>query len=401
MLSIWAQFQGSTFAEAVLTRRYQRKTHPHARYCAAVAASRYHGLAPAVAETAVFQRLTVWIVEIAGGSLMQTLIAIGAGVLVAALVAIAEMLHARRVARVGRLAFGPEERPRPWTRIVGPIRSIALGAFAWALVTIILLSTGYFSAPPEPIGAHTRHLVFIADLSPSMYLADAGPGGDEARRARMAEVVSGVLDRVGGDLTFSIIGIYTDALPVVLQVRDRAVVRNVFDGMPLTYAMGPGQTDLGTSISKSMELIAPFREKSTTVFICTDGDTTPLAVPIAAPRSVVKTTVLGVGDTEKGTFIDGHQSRQDAGMLRAIASSLNAEYININKRHVPTSALSDLVVRPPSGNAWSLIDISIAVMGVTGFILAFIPVAQQYAGTGWRVRSVGMPAGASRAVEAA
>src|SRR5687768_2969603 len=122
---------------------------------------------------------------------MQTLIAIGTGVIVAILVAIAEKLHARRVARVGRLAFGPEERPRPWTRAVGPVRAIFLGAFAWALTTLILLNTGYFAPEPAPVGANTRHLVFIVDLSPSMYLSDAGPKRDVARRARMAEVVGG------------------------------------------------------------------------------------------------------------------------------------------------------------------------------------------------------------------
>ena len=315
----------------------------------------------------------------------QVLVAISAGGGVTLLVALAEMLHARRVRRVGRLAFGPEERARPWTHVVAPLRSICLGAFAWGLTTLILTTSGLFQAAPPPVGSGTRHLVFIADMSPSMYLKDAGPKRDQMRRARMAEVVEGVLDRVSGDVSFSIIGFYTDALPVVLQGRDRSVVRNVLDGMPLVYAMGVGQTDLGLSISKAMELVKPFPKSSVTVFICTDGDTVTLAQPLHAPPSVARTTVLGVGDTERGTFIDGHQSRQDATMLRSIGSALDAEYINVNDRHVPTAAMSGLVLGTGAGGRMNLKEMAILVMGLTAAVLALIPVAQQYAGTGWRL----------------
>jgi Ca-activated chloride channel family protein len=322
----------------------------------------------------------------------QMLVAILAGGGVALLVALAEALHARRVRRVGRLAFGPEERPRAWTRVVAPLRSLCLGAFAWGLATLILNASGLFQATPPPVGSGTRHLVFVADMSPSMYLKDAGPKLDQMRRARMAEVVEGVLDRVSGDVSFSVIGFYTDALPVVLKIRDRSVVRNALDGMPLVYAMGVGQTDLGSSISKAMELIRPFPKSSVTMFICTDGDTVTLAQPLHAPPSVERVTVLGVGDTERGTFIDGHQSRQDATMLRAIASALNAEYINVNDRHVPTAAMSGLVLGGGAGGGMNLKEIAIWAMGLTAAILALIPVAQQYAGTGWRLH---LPSAAS------
>jgi Ca-activated chloride channel family protein len=316
----------------------------------------------------------------------QILVAILCGVVVALLVALAEWLHARRVQRVGRLAFGTEERPRPWIRIVAPLRCLCLGGFAWGLATLILLSSGLFEAPPAKIGSGTRHLVFIIDLSPSMYLEDAGPKRDQSRRMRMAEVVGGILDRVGGDVTFSVVGFYTNAMPVVLQVRDRAVVRNAFDGMPLVYAMAVGKTDLATSISKSMELIEPFPKRSASVFICTDGDSVAASQPLITPASVERVTVLGVGDTERGTFIDGHQSRQDVTVLSAVASALKGEYLDINDRHVPTTALTGLVQAPSRGSKISLVDAAIFVMGLTASLLAFIPVAQQYAGTGWRVR---------------
>ena len=314
----------------------------------------------------------------------ELLIPISAGGGVALLAALAEALHARRVRRVGRLAFGPEARARPWTRVVGPLRSVCLGALAWALATLVLTTSGLFQAPPPPVGSGTRHVVFVADMSPSMYLKDAGPKRDQMRRARMAEVVEGLLDRVSGDVSFSIIGFYTEALPVVLRGRDRAVVRNALDGMPLVYAMGVGQTDLGSSISRAMELVKPFPKSSVTMFICTDGDSVAISQPLHAPPSVERATVLGVGDTERGTFIDGHQSRQDVTVLRSIASALHAEYINVNDRHVPTAAVSGLVLAPGGGGA-NLKEVAIWVMGLTAAVLAFIPVAQQYAGTGWRL----------------
>ncbi len=316
----------------------------------------------------------------------QTAVAIGVGVFVAIIVAIAELLHARRVGRVGRLAFGPDESARGWTRVIGPLRSVCLGAFAWALVALILFNTGAFAGAPAPIGSGTRHIVFIADLSPSMYLADAGADGTETRRARMAEVFDGLLERVGGDVTFTVIGFYTDALPIVSQVRDREVARNVFSDLPLIYAMGIGETDLGLSMQKSMELLATFRKKSAYVFICTDGDTTAITQAIAVPESVKRVTVLGIGDPEKGTFIDGRQSKQDASTLRSLASMLDANYYDVNTRHFPTSELSDLVVRQGSGGKLNQAGLSLAIMAITATILAFIPVAQQYGGTKWQIR---------------
>jgi Ca-activated chloride channel homolog len=95
--------------------------------------------------------------------------------------------------------------------------------------------------------------------------------------------------------------------------------------------------------------------------------------------------VLGVGDTERGTFIDGHQSRQDVTVLRSIAAALGAEYINVNDRHVPTAAMSGLILGSGSGGGLNLKELAIWAMGLTAALLAFIPVAQQYAGTGWRL----------------
>jgi Ca-activated chloride channel family protein len=163
--------------------------------------------------------------------------------------------------------------------------------------------------------------------------------------------------------------------------------------MPLVYAMGAGPTELGPSVARAMELVKPFPKSSVTLFLCTDGDTVPVAEPLYAPPSIDRATVLGVGDTERGTFIDGHQSRQDVAVLQSIASALHAEYINVNDRHVPTAAMSGLVL-PPGEAGWNLKLAAIRVMAMASAILAFIPVAQQYAGTGWRLHLPGAVRGA-------
>ncbi len=68
-------------------------------------------------------------------------------------------------------------------------------------------------------------LIFLADLSPSMYLKDAGKDGSQTRQERMKDVVDGILDRVSGNLRFGVIAFYTESLPVVMEARDPELVR--------------------------------------------------------------------------------------------------------------------------------------------------------------------------------
>src|SRR4051812_38188113 len=87
------------------------------------------------------------------------------------LAALAEWLHVRRIRVVARLAFGPEGRARSWTHAVPWLRALSLAALAWGLVTLLTMrqlgddAAGANRKPGEP----TR-LVFVGDLSPSMYL---------------------------------------------------------------------------------------------------------------------------------------------------------------------------------------------------------------------------------------
>ncbi|RYD73912.1 MAG: VWA domain-containing protein, partial [Verrucomicrobiaceae bacterium] len=262
---------------------------------------------------------------------------------------LAECLHVRRIRRVGRLAFGPAGVARPWTRSVPVLRVFSLTAFAWGLATLWMLKTAAANESDRKDREHREatRLVFVADLSPSMYLEDAGPDGKQSRQARMREVVEAILQRVGGNLRFGVIGFYTDSLPVVMEARDPELVRNVFNGLPLTYAMPLGETDLGQAINAALALVKDYPPESTRLIFFTDGDSVNIAPLASRPESVRDVMFLGLGNPHQGTFIDGHQSRQESDTLRRLATELKATYEDVNENHLSTAALGDLVVRAP------------------------------------------------------
>jgi hypothetical protein len=136
------------------------------------------------------------------------------------LTSLAEWLHVRRIRAVGRLAFGPAGAAHEWTRIVPFLRPLCLAAFTWGLATLIVLN-GASEARDTKSGdsKEATRLIFLADLSPSMYLKDAGKDGSQTRQERMKEVVDGILDRVSGNLRFGVIAFYTDSLPVIEEAR--------------------------------------------------------------------------------------------------------------------------------------------------------------------------------------
>ncbi len=300
---------------------------------------------------------------------------------------LAEWLHVRRIRVVGRLAFGPAGRAHRWTSVLPVLRSLCLAAFAWGLATLILLKLGAAGGGDQAnSNKEATRLVFVGDLSPSMYLVDAGPEGKQTRHARMREVVEGILQRVSGNLRFGVIGFWTESVPVVMEARDPELVRNVFNGLPLTYAMPLGQTDLGQAINAAVKLVNDFPPASTRLVIFTDGDSVNLVPITPRPKSVKEVFVLGVGNPTKGTFIDGHQSRQEGDTLRTVASALNGIYYDVNEKHLPTTALGDLVVTmPPPRRGLSLEELAVLAMALGAGIFALIPVALEFFGTDWKV----------------
>ncbi len=308
------------------------------------------------------------------------------------LLSLAEWLHARRVRVAARLAFGPAGAAQPWVCAVPWLRVASLTAFAWGAVTLLVmkLETPNDARAKERDNDEATRVVFVADLSPSMFLQDAGPDGTQTRQARMREVVEGILQRVSGNLRFGVIGFYTDSLPVVMEARDPELVRNVFNGLPLTYAMPLGQTDLGKAVNAALELVADFPKGSTRMVIFTDGDSVSLVPLNPRPPSVKEVLVLGVGNPHKGTFIDGHQSRQESETLQRLATSLSGTYEDVNTKHLATTALGDLVVPlalPQSG--LSLAQLAVLAMVLGAIINALIPLALEFFGSNWKVKPVG------------
>ncbi len=303
------------------------------------------------------------------------------------LTALAEWLHARRIRAVGRLAFGPTGAARGWTRLVPLLRPLCLAAFAWGLATLVIIKLAEKEGGNrEQSNQNATRLVFVADLSPSMYLVDAGPEGKLTRQARMREVVEGILQRVSGNLRFGVIGFWTDSMPVVMEARDPELVRNVFNGLPLSYSMPTGQTDLGQALNAAVKLVNDFPEGSTRLIVFTDGDCVNLVPILPRPKAVKEVFVLGVGNPHKGTFIDGHQSRQEVDTLRAVASALMGTYTDVNEKHLPTTALGDLVVTlAPPRKGFTLAELAVLAMTLGSALLALIPVALEFFGSDWRV----------------
>jgi len=301
------------------------------------------------------------------------------------LVALAEWLHSRRVHVAERLAFGPVGARR-WTRCVPLVRAASLAAFTWGLVTLVLLHLGGDEHEKNAADGDATRLVFVADLSPSMFLVDAGPEGTLTRQDRMRDVVDGILQRVSGNLRFGVIGFYTESIPVVMEARDPELVRNVFNGLPLSYAMPVGQTDLGKAVNDTLKHVAGFPNGSTRMIIFTDGDSVSLAPINERPKSVKEVLVLGVGNPTKGTYIDGHQSRQEGDTLQRLSTALGGIYDDVNTQHLATTALGDLVVPlAPLRKGLSLAQLAVLAMVLGALLNACISIAQEFFGSAWRV----------------
>jgi len=329
---------------------------------------------------------------------LQLSVAAAAGVFLLAM--LAEKLHERRLRAVAHLATGPTGQPRRWVRAVPAARSLALAAMAWALAVLYYAAGGVYL--PREKGENRRddgrHVVFVADLSPSMQLCDAGPGGDLTRSERMGEVVDAVLRRLDGDVVYSVFGFYTTAMPIILDAEDSELVRNVFLGLPVWYVMEPGKTDLGGGLRTALEALRSYPEKSTTLFICTDGDTVPIGSIPKPPPSVRQVFVLGAGDPRQGTFIDGHMSRQDAAVLGSLAGRLGGEYLDVNEKHVPTLTLGPLAMGVGAGKTrYGLVEAAIFAFAAGAAVLAAIPVLLEYFGSDWRAVRVDRPAEGWRA----
>lgn len=282
------------------------------------------------------------------------------------LVGLAEWLHARRVARVARLAFGPSARPAFWVFAVPVARPIAAGIATWGLIFLATFDPVEVDKKPSPVAS--KHLLICLDASPSMQVKDAGPDREKISRAQWAgKVAQGVLDRLDMATTrITIVAFYTDALAVVQETFDKEVVRNALDGLPMYVAFQPGPTNIQEGVTKAMEYARRWPEQSATLLVISDGDAIKTAPPNYIPASIADTIVIGVGDPVKPSIVGGHSSKQDSMSLKQLAARLRGYYHDGNLRHLPSDILNKLtMIKPRVGDKYGQRDLAI-LFTITG-----------------------------------
>ena len=303
----------------------------------------------------------------------------------AALGALAEWLHARRVRRLARLAFGLESRPRLWTRAAPPLRVLALTGAVWSLAVLIAFEGS--SRTRERNAAATRHLLVLLDVSPSMQLQDAGERGGDKRSARAAELLRSVMERAPSDeVKITMACFYTDTMLLAKECSDREVIWNFADNLPLHIAYRPGKTDLVKSLNSAGELVKEFPRKTTTVLVLTDGDAVPDSGLKPMPSTVSQIIFAGVGDATKGAFIDGHLSRQDNASLSQLARRLGGQYHNGNAKQVPSEMLRRLIAPDETTEKFklNLRVLAITLLASSAAILCLLPLLLENLGSAWK-----------------
>ncbi|MES2705194.1 MAG: vWA domain-containing protein [Verrucomicrobiota bacterium] len=298
----------------------------------------------------------------------------------------AEALHARRVRRLGVLAFGPGAAPRRWTLAAGPLRALAMAALAWGFATL------YFEDPRshkarEAAPNQQKHVIIVLDVSPSMRLEDAGPDGKESRSKRAGKLMTSFFQRVPMELVrLTVVATYTSAKPVVIDTKDVGVVKNIVDGLPMSHAFNSGQTDIFSGLIEAARIAQPWERNSTTIMVLSDGDSVPATGMPRMPPSVSGVVVTGLGNPRVGKFINGHQSRQDAATLGQIAARLKGTYFDGNTRELPTDLLRQITSIPEPGvfERLSRREYALICLCLGSLLLAGIPMALARFGTGWR-----------------
>ncbi len=298
----------------------------------------------------------------------------------------AELLHARRTQRVARLAFGPSERPRGWVYAAPWLKGLAIGSLVWGLLTLLGLEPKVHKANEIP-ESEMKHLVLLLDVSPSMQLVDAGLEKNISRRQRAYALMQSFFERVQlPEYRTSIIAVYNGAKPVVIDTKDREVINNILEDLPMQYAFAAGKTELFTGLEEVVNIVKDFPPKSTVLMLLTDGDTVPASGMPKMPRSVEDVLVIGVGDPLKGVFFNGRQSRQDASTLRQLAIRMGGTYHDGNTKHLSTTLIRSLAKAETKSvfEKLSIREYALLAIGVGGTVYAFLPLMLHFFGTPWR-----------------
>lgn len=299
--------------------------------------------------------------------------------------ALAEWLHHRRVRRLGRLAFGPGGCARAWTVCAPGLRIFALAGVVWSLV--MLLAFDGSSRMRERNAAATRHLMVLLDVSPSMDLQDAGEGGRQTRRDRAGALLKSVLERANNDeVKITMACFYSDAMLLVKECADREVIWNFADNLPLHIAYRPGKTSLLKSLNTTAGFVKEFPRKSVTLLVLTDGDAVPDTGLQPMPSAVADVLFVGVGSVVRGTFLDGHLSRQDGTSLSQAARRLGGHYHDGNLKNVPGELLRHLTAGDQRSDHFQvgLRTLAIIVLALCAALICILPLLLEQFGSAWK-----------------
>lgn len=297
----------------------------------------------------------------------------------------AELLHARRCRRLAPLAFGPRRRPAAWARAAPIVRIVAPAGVCWACLTLIYLPPKVHKAESVAESDY-KHVLLVLDVSPSMRLQDAGPSGEQSRAQRGADVMESFFKRVSiQQYRLTVVAVYNGAMPVVIDTNDVDVVRNILNDLPMSHAFVSGKTNVFAGLEEAARIAKPWKPRSATLILLSDGDTVPATGMPKMPASVHSVVVVGVGDPVTGKFIDGRQSRQDVSTLRQIAARLDGTFHNGNERHLSTDLLRQMTQTVGKSKYEELTrrEYALICLGICGFAFAILPILLHYVGTAW------------------
>lgn len=296
-----------------------------------------------------------------------------AALLAAAVVALGEWLHARRIQRVARLAFGPSGKPARWAAAAPIIRTLGVAAAVWGAT--VLISYDPVGGDQTPAPRASKQLLIALDVSPSMLIKDAGPDAEKVTRSQWAgKVVQGVLDRLDMKQTrITLVAFYTKAMTVLQDTTDKNVIANMFDGLQLHVAFDPGSTDLASGVNSALQIARPWARRSTTLIIISDGDAKSELGQVTLPPAIADTIIIGVGDPNKATIVSGHSSKQESLSLKTLAARLGGTYHEGNRLHLPSEVLEKLaMITPNAGGEIGLRDAALIALGVGCSLTALI-----------------------------
>lgn len=299
----------------------------------------------------------------------------------------AEWLHLGRVRSVSALAFGPYGKAGIAGRLSPLVRICGLTCLVWGLATLLTMPPAtHRSLVKEVEPKERQHLLLVLDVSPSMRIRDAGPGGKESRMDRARAILESIISRTAHDkLHTTVVATYNGAKTVVEETRDLEILHNIMNDLPMHHAFPSGKTKLLDGITEATRIAKDWPRGSAGMILISDGDSVPASGMPGMPPSVAGVLVAGVGNPIKGTFIDGHHSRQDGATLRQIATRLGGEYHDGNTKLVPSVMLQRLgtLVMDSRSRLPGTRELAIALTAIGASLIAGLPMLLHFAGSSW------------------